>query len=273
MSTNLYGGTTYYLQSSISSTGTTILLSSFLEPVSGVPITMELMNSTVAYATIAPFGERSEFISFTTITQNDDGTATLTGVTRGLRRGYPYTSDSSFMLAHNGNSKFILSDQPAALYAATDLSQALQFYVNKTSTQTVTNSVALVNDTELQWAVISGVTYYFKFELLVTNANNAGPDWKSAIKTPAGSTGSVVLSGAEPAGSAFPQAVTTDVTTPGTLVNTTIVADADVPFNVTLQGWVTAGANGTLALQFAENTAAPATSISVLKGSRVTYSI
>lgn len=103
---------TYTLQSSVSSTQTTITLSSFKVPVSGEDVTMALMNTTIAYGTIAPRTSQSEFISFTGITQNADGTATLTGVTRGLDRTYPYTTDNDFKLPHAGNSKFILSDAP-----------------------------------------------------------------------------------------------------------------------------------------------------------------
>jgi len=114
---NLYGATTYYLQGSITATQTSITLVSFLEPVTLVPITMSLMNTTTAYATISPRTNQSEFISFTGITQNADTTATLTGVTRGLKRGYDYTSSTAFKLPHAGGTQFILGDSPAALNA------------------------------------------------------------------------------------------------------------------------------------------------------------
>lgn len=107
-----FGGKTYSLQSSINSTQTSITLSSFTVPVSGDNITMALMNTDVAYGTIAPRTSQAEFISFTGITQNADGTATLTGVTRGLNKAYPYTEDSDFKLPHSGGSQFILSDAP-----------------------------------------------------------------------------------------------------------------------------------------------------------------
>jgi len=106
------GGATYTLQASISSTATTITLSSFTEPVSNVPYTMALLNTSIVYATIAPRTSSSEFISFTGITQNADGTATLTGVTRGLAKKYPFTESSTFKLPHSGQSQFILSDPP-----------------------------------------------------------------------------------------------------------------------------------------------------------------
>ncbi len=109
---NPAGGGTYNLNSSIGSIDTIITLSSFLEPVSGVPYTMALLNTSIAFATIAPRTSSSEFISFTGITQNADGTATLTGVTRGLAKKYPFTTSSVFKLPHSGQSVFILSDAP-----------------------------------------------------------------------------------------------------------------------------------------------------------------
>jgi len=105
-------GKTYTLQSSISSTQTTITLSSFKVPVSNANMTMALMDTTIAYGTISPRTSNSEFISFTGITQNSDGTATLTGVTRGLNKTAPLTENSSFKLPHAGGSQFILSDPP-----------------------------------------------------------------------------------------------------------------------------------------------------------------
>lgn len=116
------GGKTYFLGSSISSTATSILLSSFTVPVSGDDLTMALMNTAIAYGTIAPGTSSSEFISFTGITQNADGTATLTGVTRGLNKTYPFTESSDFKLPHAGQSVFILSDAPQVFnkYAALD---------------------------------------------------------------------------------------------------------------------------------------------------------
>lgn len=112
MTFNPFGGKTYNLASSIGSTDTTILLSSFLEPVTDTPYTMALLNTDIAFGTIAPRTSSSEFISFTGITQNSDGTATLTGVTRGLAKKYPFTSSSSYKLPHSGQSQFIISDAP-----------------------------------------------------------------------------------------------------------------------------------------------------------------
>lgn len=110
---NPTGGSTYRLQSSIGTTDTTIKLSSFKEPISNIPYTMSYLNSSVGYGTLDPQQPtRSEFISFTGITQNADGTATLTGVSRGMSRSYPYTASTTLRQSHSGQSIFILSDSP-----------------------------------------------------------------------------------------------------------------------------------------------------------------
>ncbi len=106
------GGGTYRLASSISSSQNTIRLSSFKEPTSNIPYTMSYLNSSIEYGTLDPQTSNSEFISFTGINQNSDGTATLTGVSRGLARSYPYTASSTFQNTHSGQSIFILSNSP-----------------------------------------------------------------------------------------------------------------------------------------------------------------
>lgn len=113
------GGSTYTLQSSVSSTATTLTLSSFKEPVSLIPYTMSYLNSSIECATIDPQTSHSEFVSFTGITQNANGTATISGLARGLGRSYPYTASTTLASAHSGQSQFILSDSPCLfiLYA------------------------------------------------------------------------------------------------------------------------------------------------------------
>ena len=106
------GGKQYTLASSISSTQTTITLTSFTLPITDQTITMVTMGSDIAYATIAPGTSTREFISFTGITQNANGTATLTGVTRGLDPETPYTEVTAFKQPHAGQSIFILSNSP-----------------------------------------------------------------------------------------------------------------------------------------------------------------
>lgn len=106
------GGLTYRLKSTIGSTNTSISLSSFKNR-SDIPFTMSIINSSIGYGTISPQSSNSEFISFTGITQNSDGSATLTGVSRGLSDFYPYAASTTLASPHAGQSIFILSDSPA----------------------------------------------------------------------------------------------------------------------------------------------------------------
>lgn len=109
------GAGTYLLQSSISATQSTITLTSFAEPGSNIPYTMSYIGSDILYGTINPSSGNSEFISATGITQNTNGTATLTGVIRGESRT-PGTGGcvASSTLAHGypGQTQFILSNTP-----------------------------------------------------------------------------------------------------------------------------------------------------------------
>lgn len=112
---NPSGGGTYRLRSSVGISDTTIQLSSFKEPVSNTPYTMSYLNSSIGYGTIDPQTSRSEFVSFTGITQNSDGTAAITGVSRGLSRtpaGAGCTASTTLAQRHPGQSIFILSDSP-----------------------------------------------------------------------------------------------------------------------------------------------------------------
>jgi hypothetical protein len=106
-------GNTYRLKSSLGSADTSITLSSFTEPITGNKITMTTLNSDIGYATIDPQSStRKEFVSFTGVTQNSDGSAMLTGVSRGLGFQYPFTASSTLRKSHPGQSILILSDSP-----------------------------------------------------------------------------------------------------------------------------------------------------------------
>jgi hypothetical protein len=109
----LIGGQTYTLNQSTSSTDVAITLSSFTIPQSGDKITDNYIGD-IEYGTIEPGNSsRQEFISFTGITQNADGTATLTGVARGLAPVSPYTASTTYAYSHAGSVRFIISDAPS----------------------------------------------------------------------------------------------------------------------------------------------------------------
>lgn len=118
------GGSTYRLGQSIGVSDTSFKLSSFKEPVSNILYTMSYLGSDVEYGTIAPQSSVSEFVSFTGITQNSDGSATLTGVTRGLTRtpaGSACAASTTLAQSHAGQSIFILSDSPCLFSEYTPL--------------------------------------------------------------------------------------------------------------------------------------------------------
>lgn len=94
----------------IGSTDTSIILNSFQLP-DGTAITTADFGTT-GFGVIAPGTEKEESISFTGVTQNADGTATLTGVTRGLGFVHPYTGSSTRAYAH-GRSDFVLANSAA----------------------------------------------------------------------------------------------------------------------------------------------------------------
>lgn len=140
-------------------------------------------------------------------------------------------------------------------------------FVAKSADENVASGTTLQSDNDLTFAVLSGETWVFDFKLLVTNINSATPDFKAAILGALGWTCRVTMSGAEPLGAAFPQVSGTDCdNAPTAVANGTILADVNVPFNVSLQGWITATTNGSVTLQWAPNTSG---SLTVQKGSYV----
>lgn len=76
------------------------------------PVTMSMFG-TIGYITLEPKTDREENISFTGITQNANGTATITGVTRGLEPDTPYAENSSFKFPHAGGAIAVVSNSSA----------------------------------------------------------------------------------------------------------------------------------------------------------------
>lgn len=64
----------------------------------------------IGYGVLEPNTANEEAISFTGVTQNADGTATLTGVTRGLKFNDDYTGDNARRFAHAGGTTFIITN-------------------------------------------------------------------------------------------------------------------------------------------------------------------
>jgi microcystin-dependent protein len=94
--------------SGCTSTATSIDIQSLQFP-DETNITMSDFGDT-GYITLEPGTSKEENISFTGITQNADGTATLTGVTRGLDFHAPYTENSSLKKSHAGGAIAVISN-------------------------------------------------------------------------------------------------------------------------------------------------------------------
>lgn len=97
--------------SGIGITDTSIKLQSF-KTRDGSLLTMTDFGD-IGYATLDPDSDsKFELVSFTGVTQNADGTATITGVTRGLLPVAPYTASTTLRDTHSGGAKFIISNPP-----------------------------------------------------------------------------------------------------------------------------------------------------------------
>jgi hypothetical protein len=137
----------------------------------------------------------------------------------------------------------------------------------KTTEQT-NNTTTLASDSDLSFTIGANETIVFVYDLLVSNSNSATPDFKAAILGPAAATCAVTISGEEIGGTSFPQASTTNCTTPGNLINNNIAADVWVPYQVTIQGRITSGVSGgTVNFQFAQNSVAAGNPIKIMPGS------
>lgn len=141
-------------------------------------------------------------------------------------------------------------------------------FVVKGSNENVASGTTLQSDNDLTFAVGASETWVFDFVLRVTNVNSATPDWKAAILGASGWTCSITMSGTEPLGAAFPQATGTDCdNAPTAVVNNTILADVNIPFQVNVRGSITTNSAGSVTLQWAANTSG---SLTVMAGSYVT---
>ncbi len=112
-STLTIAGFSYYLAGSgISSSASSITLTSLTFPQSGYKI-QDSDLSTTFYITLEPGSRtRQEVASCTTATQNADGSATLSGCSRGLLPYSPYTASSTYAFAHGGGTTVVFSNPP-----------------------------------------------------------------------------------------------------------------------------------------------------------------
>ena len=114
---NAVGGKLYYLSGAgVTAAATTITLTNF--DMAGATQNLVMADfGSLGCGTIQPgSATKQEFISFTGVTQNSDGTAQLTGVSRGLAPVPPYTASTTLQTSHAGGSQFVVSNSPPCFY-------------------------------------------------------------------------------------------------------------------------------------------------------------
>lgn len=163
---------TYLSGGGATASQSTIPLSSF-KTRDGRAVTMSMFG-TIAYGTLEPGTSKEEIISFGGVTQNSDGSATLTSVSRGLDFVSPYAASTTLQKSHGGNATFII----------TNTSPFYSQYVTKNNAETITG-----NDT------FTGTVTFSNFPITPSNSiasyNAAGV---STLATPAQQAASTATS-------------------------------------------------------------------------------
>jgi hypothetical protein len=106
-------GSTYNLAGSgVSNSATSITLASLKLTQTGQKLQDSDFSSTF-YITLEPGNPtKQEITSCTTVTQNANGSATLSGCTRGLSPITPYTASTTLRFSHGGGTSVIFSNPP-----------------------------------------------------------------------------------------------------------------------------------------------------------------
>lgn len=170
-------GQDYFLAGSgVTLSATSITLTSMLFPDDATTVTTTDIGS-LAYAVIEPETSNAENISFTGITQNANGTATLTGVTRGLRFNDPYTANNDLRLLHSGGSTLRISNT-APFYSE---------FANKNNDETIAETWTFTNPNvprlDAQHAYAGGEEEYFATKRYVDGVALSGaPDASTTTK-------------------------------------------------------------------------------------------
>lgn len=112
--------------SGIVANATSVTVQDFTTP-DGTQLTMTDFG-TIGYVVFEPGTIREENASFTGVTQNGDGTATLTGLTKGLGFVAPYTQVVALMRAHAGGTTMRVSNT----------AQFYNTFMNKDDDETIT---------------------------------------------------------------------------------------------------------------------------------------
>lgn len=165
--------------SGIGTSDTSITLVSFKQPTSGYKLAMADFG-TIGYLTLEPGNTtKQEIVSFSGISQNGDGTATLTGVTRGLSPVYPFTASSTLQKSHGGGTGAAISNPP----------QFYQKYANKENSQTITGVWTYTSGSNPTYSSVPASyanTDFVAYQTLINTAFGSLP-----VQVTAGGTGGI----------------------------------------------------------------------------------
>lgn len=162
----------------------------------GVTLVTMANFGTLGYMTLEPETEREENISFTGITQNANGTATLTGVTRGLGLVSPYTAVAANRYAHAGGTRVRITNS-APFY---------NDFANKENDETITQNWTYNNNVTIPLVPVNqshAASKDYVDSVAIAGAPNASTIVKGIVeiatqaeydaRTGTGGTGAVVV--------------------------------------------------------------------------------
>ncbi|MFP5263747.1 MAG: hypothetical protein ACLGJB_17845 [Blastocatellia bacterium] len=220
----------------ITATDSSITLQSFKLADASTTLSMSDFGS-IGYGTLEPGTSKEEQVSFTGVSQNGNGTAILTGVTRGLRFVSPYDSVSANKKAHAGGTIFVISNTSGFYSNFASLSN------NQTFTAVNTFSSSSLPRASATPAYGSGSELYFTTKAYVDGVALAGaPDSSLTQK------GLVEqATKAETAAGTATGGTTAPLVVPNSSFNATFSATTTVPVT---------GTNGKLSSGFIDQTAA-----------------
>ncbi|MFG2002291.1 hypothetical protein ACGFNU_24375 [Spirillospora sp. NPDC048911] len=152
----------------------------------------------------------------------------------------------------------------AALLAAMQPLEAI-----KTSDQVVTNSVVLVDDTQLALPLVGGASYRGRLVLYYSAEDTGDLDYAWAV--PAGTIGRRGLIGPDPTSGVGVSLIAAQSRVSGSFATEFTLGGADAVHRVAIENiLITPGVSGNLQLRFAQGTAAAGTNATVLANSNLT---
>lgn len=161
--TKPFAGSTYNLAGAgISSSDTSITLTSLTIKQTGQKIADSDLSDTF-YVTVEPGNNtKQEIVACTTVAQNSNGSATLSGCSRGMSPIFPYTASTTMAFTHGGGSQVIFSDPPQLYEKFTaydnyeNVTSGWLFTVTPSTTDTCTETTELCNKSYIDSSVNQG---------------------------------------------------------------------------------------------------------------------